>query len=351
MKLSLPKFPIVLVLFLLTACAYDADDNLVNGQNGEFTEIIPIESDLFRYLQEITSDDERPDKTIACINFIYPLTIFVFNDTNDLEFNNLIFNDDQFSMLLENIDETYSISMSFPITTILESGEEFIVENKEELKDAIDMCLYEELVYECNQLIESCIWKVGYSYNYENQYLGSIFQESNGFTTLNVDNELSSGSWSPLIIQNELHLNINIIDDSEVGEFFNYDWTVDYIDENSILLKNDERELILNQRCDDSFSDCKNFRFVVCETETDSGISEFILDDYTFCIFDTLELDDTLDISFYETVSDAENGINPIATDQAFFNTVPEQTLYVRINDIENDMQYFVLITLISINC
>lgn len=282
MKSSIFQFFFLLFVLTLASCAYDEDDNLGNNPNGELTEIIPSDSDLFKNLQDITSDDVRPDKTIACIDFIYPLTIFVFDNTNEFLSTNLVLDDEQFSDILENLEVDYSISVSFPITSTLDTGEELVIENKEELKAAIDLCLNEELIFECNQLIQNCVWKIGYSYNFDNPYLGGIFQESNGFTTLNIDGILLSGSWSPLIIENELHLNINLIDDIEITEFFNYDWTVQYIDENSLLLVNGERELVLNQRCDPNFADCKNFIFEVCETELDSGTSEHILDDYTF---------------------------------------------------------------------
>lgn len=351
MKSSIFRLTLFLFVLTIVSCAYDQDDNSGNNPNGELAEIIASDSDLFKNLQDITSDDVRPDKTIACIDFIYPLTIFVFDDTNEFESTNLILDDEQFSDILENLEIDYSISVSFPITSTLDTGEELIIENKEELKAAIDLCLNEELVFECNQLIQNCVWKIGYSYNFENPYLGGFFQESNGFTTLNLEGILLSGSWSPIIIENELHLNINLIDDTEITDFFNYDWIVEYIDENSLLLVNGDRELVLNQRCDPNFADCKNFVFEVCETELDSGISEHILDDYTFCIFDSLELDDTFEISYHETLEDVTDNLNAIPTEDVYVIEEETQSIYVRIYDEENDTIYTVEITLASISC
>ena len=113
----------------------------------------------------------------------------------------------------------------------------------------------------------------------------------------------------------------------------------------------DERELVLNQRCDDDFTDCGNFIFEECETEIDSGISEFILDDYSTCIFETLELDDEFQIFYFETEEDATNLENPITSNEPFNNTENEQTIYVKIIDADNDMEYNILITLSSISC
>ncbi len=335
----------------MSSCAYDADDNLNRVPILETRDAITADSELFNNLKDIAAEDDKPSESIVCIDFIYPLTLFIFDENNTYVSTNSIENDFSFSAFLNTIDITYTISMSFPITSALESGEEFIINTKEELKQAIDNCLSEELVYECGELIQNCVWKVGYSFNDDNSYLGSIFQESNGFTTLNTNNTLTNGSWSPFTIDNELHINISLNDTTEIGHYFNLDWKVQYLDENSLLLTNSDRELHLNQRCDSNFADCGNFIFEACETELGSGISEFILDDYTACIFDTLELDDTLHISFHETEEDALSLINPITSNEIYTTLESSQTMYITINDIENDMLYHIEITLTSISC
>ncbi|OUS03468.1 hypothetical protein A9Q86_00720 [Flavobacteriales bacterium 33_180_T64] len=349
--MNISKFRFLLLLIFATSCAYDLDDNLDIDPNVRIQDIISADSDLFNNLKEISNTDEQPNNSIVCIDFIYPLTLFTFDENNTYVSTTTIVNDQQFSSFLEAIDISHAISMSFPITSTLESGEYFIINNKEELKEAIDSCLSEELVYECGELIQNCVWKVGYSYNDDNLYLGSIFQESDGLTTLNIDNSILNGSWSPFIIENELHININLNDTTELGEYFNLDWKVEYLDENTLLLTNLERALILNQRCDPDFADCGNFIFEACETNLDSGISEFILEDYVPCIFDTLELDDEFEIYFYETEADATTLTNPILPNEPYENIENNQIIYIIIDDIENDMQYYVLITLSAISC
>ena len=338
----------------MTSCSYDQDDNLKAIPFLETQEAIAGDSDLFENLKDITTDDDRPDKSITCIDFTYPLTIFLF-DENDAYLSTTLMEDDpQFSLFLSTVDPEYSISISFPITSTLESGEEFIIETKAELKEAIDNCLSIEIVGECSTLIRNCVWKVGYSFEGDNAYLGSIFQESDGFTTLTTADDLLNGSWSPFTIETELHINISINDTTAVGDYFNFDWKAEYIDENSLKLTHLDRELILNQRCDPDFSDCGNFNFEACETELDSGIAEFNLDDYTFCIFDTLELDEdneSLTIAYYETEEDALSMVNAINTEEEYTTSENDQMLYVIIYDIEHDIQYRVLITLTATTC
>ena len=352
--MNLSKFSLLFALILTISCATDLDDNLKLDPILETQEAIAADSDLFDNLKDIASDDERPDKSIVCIDFIYPITLFVFDENNEYLYTSAINDDDEFSNFLEPIEDTYSISISFPITSILDSGEDLIIENKEELKESIDSCLDIEIVGECETLIRDCVWKVGYSFLDDNNYLGSILQESDGFLTLNTLSDITIGSWTPFVIENELHININVIDTTAIGNYFNFDWKVQYIDENSLRLKYMDRELILNQRCDPDFTDCRNFNFEVCETELESGIAEFILDDYTFCIYDTLEFDnedETYEISYYETEEDALEIANPLISEETYINTETNQTIYVRINDIENDLQYYVRITLSAISC
>ncbi|MBF8148489.1 hypothetical protein ITJ86_01185 [Winogradskyella sp. F6397] len=353
MKLS--KFLVLFILIILSSCSKDLDDNLTAIPVFGAQEAIAADSDLFDNLKDITTDNERPDKSIACINFIYPITLFVFDDNNEYLYLSRLYDDDEFSNFLNTIDETYYISISFPITTMLDSGEELIIEDKEELKTSIDNCLDIEMVRESGDLMKACIFKLGFSFVDDNPYLGSFMQESDGFLVLSTtDDVVVVGSWTPFVIENELHININIIDDTAIGDHFNFDWKVKYLDANSLQLRHQDQEIILNQRCDANFTDCGNFNFEACETELESGIAEFILDDYTYCIFDTLEFDndnENYEISYHETEEDAISIVNPIVPEETYTITEANQTLYLRINDIENNLQYYVPISLSAISC
>ncbi len=359
------KFSLLALLLFLNSCSSDLDDNLTALVDISTVEVITSDSDLYDNIKDITNDEDRPDQSIACIDFIYPLTLFIFDDSDIYESTNFIANDEEFSALLNDIDLEYSISISFPITSTLDSGEELLINTKDELKEAIDNCIDEEMLSECNGLIQNCAWKIGYSYNDENPYLGDYFYENDGSTVLSIGEELLFGSWSPLIIESELYINISIVDDTEIGEFVNFNWKVTYIDENSLLLTNEDRELVINQRCDTDFTACGDFTFKACALEAEGEISEFMLDDYTACIFDTLELDDTFPIAFYETEEDAQEETNAILSNEVYLNTENNQLIYVRINEVpepsetdetdetdEEDLEsYSIRITLSSVNC
>lgn len=335
---------------IVMSCAYDLDDKIKIANSFDTQEIISVDSELFNQINAIIKNDDDPNKTIACIDFIYPLTIFSFNENLEIISTSLINNDQEFSDLIGSLDIMYAISISFPITSVLDSGETLTINNKEELKEAIDECKDTEIVIECGTLISNCVWKIGYYYDSDNVYLAGIFQENSGFTTLTVNNSVISGSWSPFVIDHELHLNINLIDPTDIGLYFNKDWKAEYLDENSLKLTYENEILILNQRCDSDFNLCSNFNFEKC-TEDDSDYAEFILDDYTFCIFDTLELNEEFEISYYETEEEAISISNPIDSSLAYINSENHQIIYVRIYDVDYDIPYYVKIKLIVTNC
>lgn len=108
-------------LMLLTfSCTKDIDDILVQNFNNE-TGIIQLsqadkidqDSELFENLVQITTDEERADKNITCINFDYPLSIFVLDDTDQFVSLNAVLDDEEFSELLENISADFQSVLVF----------------------------------------------------------------------------------------------------------------------------------------------------------------------------------------------------------------------------------------------
>ncbi|MBQ0788032.1 MAG: hypothetical protein KBT69_11060 [Oceanihabitans sp.] len=58
---------------------------------------------MFQDLKDVATDEEKPDLSIVCIAFIYPLTIFVFNETNAYVATSVLEDHTQFSTFLEVI--------------------------------------------------------------------------------------------------------------------------------------------------------------------------------------------------------------------------------------------------------
>lgn len=352
------KLLIVLFLCLNFSCnSEDIDDQLGSQFNTAGLEKITQDEELFEIISRIATDEEEDHLNITCINFRYPLAIFTLDENDEFVALDSVLDDNDFSLLLESIDPEYSISVSFPIETTLETGEEFIIESKEDLKTAIDQCLDEEIVNDCNGFLGNnefagdCFFRVGYSFNSENPYLGAYFEESDGFTTFNFQEESYVGSWTALIIEDELHINISLIEASEdIEEQFNHDWVAEFIDSNTLKLTFEDQELIINKKCSQDFGVCASFNFEECENDLGSEISDFLFRDYKGCIIDVLEFEPDVLVSYHLTPEDAINNENPINGNEVFNNTENNQSIFVKLKD--DDMEaYIVEIILISITC
>jgi len=335
-----------------------------NEEIGDMTpkDLIEVDSDLYGQLRAISNTSEGVS-TISCIEFIYPVTIFTYDGNGAIVGNTLISNNSQFSTFLDQIPITHSISISYPIAATLADGTELNIETNAELKESIDNCVEveEQIIGECEELIKECIWKVGYSQTSTNDYLGATFLEENGATFFAYDTISAFGSWSGLMIENELYLNIALSSTTEVEEQFNRNWKVEYLENNGLRLideTNDEEdtedidEVILRQYCDTPTDECFNFNFTACENPDTPGFTEIILEDYTYCIYQILQEDEEqTDLSFYATTEDAENEVNPIVSDVPFVNTDTTTPFVVRVFNIEDETYYLVEITVTVESC
>ena len=348
------KLATLFVLLILFSCASDFDDNLKSEDliNNNPVEIILVDSELYNHLELIIDDTIEVITPITCIEFIYPITMFTFDENLDVLPTTIIQNDLEFSAFLASLQSTYSISLSYPITTTLEDGTTFSINNNNELRENIDACIeeiQEEIIRDCEALITSCVWKVGYTQDTENTYLGGIFQEANGATTFTYNNITYFGSWTVLFIEEELHINISLTNSEDINEHFNLDWKVEYLDENSIKLTNDDQVIILDQYCNADYTQCNNLSFTACELENNPDVGEFILNDYNFCINTILQTEPlNTNIIYFETIDNANNNENSIAIDQVYLNTSNSQTIYVRIENIEGET-YFIIEIIIKV--
>jgi hypothetical protein len=78
------------------------------------------------------------DDDIECIDFVYPFTISVFDSENQLSDVITIEGDEQLHHFFKEFDEDEIASISYPITVVLSSGEEYEVNNNNELEHLID---------------------------------------------------------------------------------------------------------------------------------------------------------------------------------------------------------------------
>jgi len=299
------------------------------------------------------SNIEEPE--ITCINFVYPLTLFTYDADLLFLYSQQISNDSEFSELLAGLDSDYSISLSLPITATLDNGDTFSISSYEELREAIEACVENDFLAYCNGTLptegSSCFWNVSSLTTIGNQYNNSFFTMNNdGSVAFNHDSSEYIGTWVTLIIEEEVHLNINLEGNSQVALDWNFDWKITLTTNGAFRLENENSDstFVIEKVCVDN---CTDLLFEECETNPSSGIAEFNLDSYTNCILIQSNINDptSVVVSYHETQIDAETSTNAISG--FYTNTINPQTLYVRIQDNTSGEATYLSITLEGITC
>ena len=353
MKKQILKTIVLACIGFLSFSCSDLDDNEVVGTVA-IENLIQKESELYGLIERVAKTDE--DDEITCIKFIYSFTMLEF-DTDLMVVNqHVVSSDPQFSSILENVPAGNSIGISFPIQSILDSGEEFLIQNKDELKLAIDDCIavqQDQIAGNCRQLLQECVWVISHNDPTEDTYENAVFDVANDGTFKFYNNgELHEGTWIVYCIEDELHTNVAFDETGMTADDWNFDWKTEILPNNVMTFTNPTISFTLTQECDEE-NYCTELIFSECETIDGSGISEFIFEDYIPCILqiedlEELATDDT--IAFYETEMDANNETNPLSQ-SSYQNILPEQTIYVRVYYAATGEIFIIPITIVSTTC
>jgi|GEM_PF-3613841 len=260
------KYLLFLITAILISCNDDLEGNLEWGTfNGipENIELIEKKDPLFNYLGLTSKDTSSENTDIACIEFIYPFVLFEFDEDDEYVKQVSVRGNENFAELLDNLEEGYSIGLSYPISGNLEDGTPVTVEDNAQLQQSLETCIEEELeiiIGNCNAIAtaEKCIWKITQSNPEESQYIDSFFtlreDGSVVFSVLQVSEneeideseeeleyETEVGTWIFYFIGTDLHMNINfgpiekddngeILESETVKSDWNFDWKINYID-------------------------------------------------------------------------------------------------------------------------
>ncbi|WP_162819729.1 hypothetical protein [Kordia sp. SMS9] len=352
MKKQFIKIVLVLFVGIFTFSCSDLDDNEEVG-TVSLENIIQKESELFDLIERVAETDDEDE--ITCIKFIYSFTMLEFDADLMVVNQYTVSSDPDFSAILENIPDGNSIGINFPIQSILESGEEFLIQNKDELKQAIDDCIeaqQEEIIGECNLIFQECVWIVSHDDETEDIYENAVFDVAdNGTFQFYNNGELHEGTWIFYFIEDELHVNITFEEEGITADDWNFDWKVVSFTDEVMQFENNGVSFTLTKECDDNY--CTQLIFEECETTVGAEISEFVFENYIPCILqieDLATLTDDDSIAFYETQQDADAETNPLSQ-TSYQNIQQEQTMYVRVNYGISGEFFIIPIIIISTAC
>jgi hypothetical protein len=315
------------------------------------SKVIQVNSELYNLIERAAGNDFENELT--CIDFNYAFTLVIYNEEMDILGYQVIKSDLEFSVFLTTLEEGQSISLSYPITSILDSGEPFVINNNEELKEAIDMCLEADTITTCNNILTetTCIWRINHLDGPNSDYDGAYFEVSNtGNVGLYFKDHAYGGTWVTYFIEDELHLNIFVIGDESVSEHWNFDWKVVSFDETKMEIINGIDRFLLTKEC---VEPCKKFLFEECETQPGSRRAVFDLESYFECFFPLTGISnpETVATTYFETYEDMMAGTNPIEN-LRYENSINPQVIYIRFDNVNTgEMVTFLPIILKVLNC
>lgn len=342
------KYLLYAFIIIASSCTNEQVDTSSIGTEDAIT----VNSEFYNNIERVA--DKNPDNKLVCIDFIYAFTLNIFDEELELSEVQIISSDLEFSNLLGSLEEGYSISLSYPINSITNEGEIVEVTNNDDLKAIIDTCLKEEVITYCNGLLTQleCVWKVTYNEEGNNDFENAFFDvDDYGAVSFFHDENEYFGTWIAFYIEDKLHLNISLDDNTLVAENWNFDWKATIIDSNNMQLQNNSSVFLIEKECVE-LEPCSAFEFEACELNQDEGIAEFYLEDYITCVANYInyEVSENTIVTFHEILSDAENNINALPT-SPYTNTINPQFISVRLENIETFEVVFTSIEIIATDC
>ncbi|MCH2489477.1 MAG: hypothetical protein MK211_04945 [Flavobacteriales bacterium] len=320
-------FLLVSVFIVLISC-----ENEPIGEIEYTTEYIEVDSELYNLIYRVSNN--TLDDEISCIDFNYPFALFVFDENQEFIEAVGISNDVEFQILLSNLLDGESVSLSFPITGTTSDGTLIEINNNEDLLEAINNCVRQEAILECNGILttQACTWNILSISNSYQEYNGSTFKINlDGSLNFYFENAVYFGTWITYFVDDDLRLNINLNDMHMIGNDWNLEWDVTYDSNDLMRLENSLGVVEIHANCE---SVCDGTVYKECELQNDSGVAEFNLNKAISCLGIQYHLNDSeaISITFYESETDAILGENAI-TEELYSNVLNPQQLFARIVD------------------
>ncbi len=342
---KLAYIPLILLFTLFGAC----ENEPIGKANA--SEVIQVNSELYNLIVQAAGKDFENE--ITCIDFNYAFTLIIYDENMDIFGYRVIHSDGEFGAFLGTLEEGQSISLSYPITSVLDNGQPFVINNNEELKAAIDKCVDFDTMTSCNTILtqSKCIWKIEPQNDSNNEYEGAYFEVSyRGNVALNVQETALGGTWVTYFIEDELHLNIFLTGDENIVEDWNFDWKIVTFSESLMEITNGTDTYRLIREC---YDPCKSFLFEECELEPGSQTAIFDLESYFDCFFPLSGISDraSVAVSYFETYEDMSQGTNPILN-LLYENNINPQVIFIRFDDVNTgELVTYLPIILKAINC
>lgn len=308
-----------------------------------------VNAELLGYIKLISEEPE--DRDFNCIEFNYSFTVFIYDEELNFEDAIVVFDNTNFINILGNLEETQSISLSYPIAGTLNNGEQVSINTNEELAEALRECSLINTQRRYGNALKSCDWLVAPTELGDNPFEGNrVSLLNDGRMLLYNNTTVYKGTWITLYIGEVLHLNLNLNGDAEVQEFWNHNWETISATEDFIEIVIEDTPLTLTRDC---FDLCDTPIYEECEFTNEPGFADFNLSSFIRCIVldQATDLASAVSYTFYQTEEEAITNVNAIDAEQ-YTNTENNQVIYVRIEyKTTNELIEIQTITINAVPC
>ena len=335
------QFPIVIIL---------SDHTEVTIQN---------EEELEAYIDECFGENEADDD-IECIDFVYPISISIYDANFQVIETVTIHSDAEMYEFISTLDGGVLASINYPINMTLPNGDIVEINNNTELEAALelaqtacdedddndhnddDVCEFnadiaQYWLYECPT--EAYIHDA--SGNTMDIYQLEFLQ--NNEVIVNGDPTVTEvGFWEVSDSDNHVILTISGLN---TFSLLNGEWVMSYCEENYLVFTQNTATgsvtMVLEMDCDRNNGPlgCLQAHSIERCDENNDGVEVFNLYEGLSEV-DGCVITNPVAVSYHTSLMDAENNSNPIPSVTTFTNTSNPQTVYVRVEEMNNTSVY-----------
>lgn len=212
--------------------------------------VINSQEAYFSLLTQCESLGTSCYNSIDCIDFVYPITLFVYNPVTELSETVLTTDDEEMYLFLSNIEENDVIEIEYPVSISINTETILQVENDSQLEAKINECVnaIDETIVAFEEYLTASQW---YVTNYVNEeiettnYCEFVFAFSNdGTITITDGIYFFNGDW--IVVNNDGILTVDLdFETTETLNQLNDTWFVTDSSNTNFSLEDDKDEGII----------------------------------------------------------------------------------------------------------
>lgn len=197
----------------------------------DYTEVTILNQSEFDSFKDDCNEEDEEDDDIECLDFKYPIKIFVYDPDKDQTKVVVTHNDEEMYGLIKDLEEDSEASIKFPIMVTLYDDSEVRITNLEELENTInsvknncdedDDYNFDDDCQDCsteqleNVFLSCTKWSINKlrisNTNLEDNYSNHLFEFlNNGTITVDEGSNTYSGTWNSTGSGENITVTINI---------------------------------------------------------------------------------------------------------------------------------------------